>query len=547
MPNVSVNLIKNVRISGVEYASGTTVSVDRSLAAALINNNQAARPADWELYLNEDAAGGGGGKFPEYIGPITARSNLTQFYTAGSQYIKDTSTFIATDTTDVLQAIWSTVNSTGENAAITGTLTVSAFVTYKGQSAWLTFNEGQQTATANYNEHLYSDLTQLPFTINEGEEFSITGYGRQISTGSGRYTYHTDSPRWQHGASSGHASQFSATELPELTLGEAVVHSGGYRAACWRPVAVLGKTTKRTVFIGGDSLNHGMGGNTVDEQSVRGWYSGMLTRFFGKLGIGVINCAVSGDDYFTASQAGKYAKRGQLSVHCTDVVSAYGVNDLGAGSTIPLSSLQSYINLWFGSLPNSENQRLVHTTITHRALNYPIDSSAKREAYRATPQTTASNASRWILNEAIRGKSNSILTGISAYLETCFLESKQNNGLNAWPTSARTISVSMTAGSNVLTSSDLTPGDVNSSIQIPGAGTAGALFGGFVGWDSANSRYVLYANDNKDVANAVVSVTDAQCPIGYWDWYLDGLHFSRFGADENVRRMIAAGEGAKFV
>lgn len=57
---VSLTLKQGVWISGTPYAAGTSVTVEESLAAQLIFENKAERPAGWNEYPSSQGGGGGG-------------------------------------------------------------------------------------------------------------------------------------------------------------------------------------------------------------------------------------------------------------------------------------------------------------------------------------------------------------------------------------------------------------------------------------------------------------------------------------------------------
>ena len=53
MSTVTMTLTKGVFIAGTAHAAGESVTVDRALAAELITNGQAAKPADWDSVAGE--------------------------------------------------------------------------------------------------------------------------------------------------------------------------------------------------------------------------------------------------------------------------------------------------------------------------------------------------------------------------------------------------------------------------------------------------------------------------------------------------------------
>jgi hypothetical protein len=275
-----------------------------------------------------------GGDVTEYTGPIASRSALPDLYATNNatKYMKNTTVHEFYDGGNKIQLVFSTVygSGTNETGLGTGTYSVASFVTIRGTSYQITYS-GALRGTANYSDHLISDLVTLPVSFKVGEKFTVTSYCIFNPTGA-FYPYYSDGLNWQF-ASSGERCQTSSTALTELTLGE-VVTNNAYQNIIYRPFAILGKTSKHTAFIAGDSKQRGGGGNNLNVLTDSRGINGECARALDARRIAYINCGTSGDDYFSATGANKYTKRAQMAQYCTFIVDGYGINDIGVGSTV---------------------------------------------------------------------------------------------------------------------------------------------------------------------------------------------------------------------
>lgn len=116
------------------------------------------------------------------------------------------------------------------------------------------------------------------------------------------------------------------------------------------PCAIIGTTTRASVFFAGDSRVVGAGESAASQDPIGS--KGLFERAIGKE-FAFINAAASGDRVETALAG--YARRLALAQYCSHVVSNYGINDIIVGRTAAqvLADLSSFGAL-FGTKPISQ-------------------------------------------------------------------------------------------------------------------------------------------------------------------------------------------------
>lgn len=183
------------------------------------------------------------------------------------------------------------------------------------------------------------------------------------------------------------------------------------------PTAIVGLTSKPTLFIAGDSRQNN--GVNYDTTSDGFGLTGEFGRSFG-VSFGALNAGCASERSQTiATTPSLYAKRLALSQYCSHIVSGYGINDItGAGGATRTAAqlLADLQTIWaqFGGKP------VYQTTIG------PKSSSTDSWATTVNQTTDATNSERTSFNDSIRY----MPSPLAGYFEVADqMESARNSGI----------------------------------------------------------------------------------------------------------------------
>lgn len=177
------------------------------------------------------------------------------------------------------------------------------------------------------------------------------------------------------------------------------------------PAAIIGLTSKKSVWISGDSRNAGI----KDSADLAIPHAGQAAKCIGSK-LAYINGAVASDRVQLANA--NYSKRSELAAFCTDVVTNYGINDLkptggNRSAALVLTDLITFVGLFPG-------KRVFPCTIT------PLTTSTDSWATVGNQTVLASEAQRVSLNGSIR---SGAVTGSAGFFEVAdWVESARDSG-----------------------------------------------------------------------------------------------------------------------
>lgn len=198
------------------------------------------------------------------------------------------------------------------------------------------------------------------------------------------------------------------TDIADSTMGGSFNNQAA--AVHFKPAAIIGRTTRPTVFLAGDSrMNNGRTYDSVNDTYA---LTGEIDRSIGKM-FATINAAQGGESL--AGAVNNYTKRLALSQYCSHVVCEYGINDFAASRTASqvLGSVVTFVGM-FGGKP------VYQSTIS------PYSTSTDAWATTANQTTHASNAERVSFNNSIRRGA----AGIAGCLEVADqVESARDSGI----------------------------------------------------------------------------------------------------------------------
>jgi len=249
---------------------------------------------------------------------VPSNSNTT------NRQIMTRSTHIAIQHITELQTAWAnwyvSANNTGELTAA-GTLTLTASVEYPLGTIAGTF-KWDASSTVSISARATSLTDKLSgLNIPAGALFAIRSYAVGtlgiVFSGEG-------------GSNAYSCATFDVTGVADATqVGGAVTDTQA--GIGYRPVAILGATTRPTIAIAGTSRPLGLNDTALGIYGGRGIFERAVSKRFG-----YIRMAASGERLQTilvASGATNYARRKELiDAYCTHILSDYGINDLNGGA-----------------------------------------------------------------------------------------------------------------------------------------------------------------------------------------------------------------------
>lgn len=224
---------------------------------------------------------------------------------------------------------------------------------YSAQSPSSTWSANATTAGENFS----SDW--LTIDIPKGAVFYMRpGFQFTTATANGMPSNGSMLPNWGAGAATGSYWEGVKLSTNPADLSLAGTDSTGGSSGSntgfntnfsnrFVPLAIIGRTTRPSFFLAGDSIMCGVG-DAADGQLACGWMARALGNNFGYFQAGV-----SGESVQGLTGASQFAKRGAMAQYCSHVVSAYGTNDVSGGRTPAqcIADIAAFRNKWFAGMP----------------------------------------------------------------------------------------------------------------------------------------------------------------------------------------------------
>jgi hypothetical protein len=223
---------------------------------------------------------------------------------------------------------WIAVTSSNQGETGVGAMTLTAALEYPiGTFTRITFG-GAGGASAPSGGQIISDPVKV--AIKKGATFRL------------RYFYSNPGGiLFDNRQGPGEIACFAASGLTDMTMGG--TPSGGVGGAggvgggspySYRPIAIVGLTTRKAILAIGDSRMLGFPSNAPSVQDVQSDVFGGLGVFERSFCRGEAGCALAAKSGELASDflAG-HANRLALAAYCDIVVGEYGINDLFEGAT----------------------------------------------------------------------------------------------------------------------------------------------------------------------------------------------------------------------
>ncbi|WP_108396368.1 SGNH/GDSL hydrolase family protein [Devosia submarina] len=191
-------------------------------------------------------------------------------------------------------------------------------------------------------------------------------------------------------ATNGERGTVSTTDVTDYTM---ATHTGTAQSYGVWPLALIGRTAQKPVAILSDSIGEGVGdvADTTD-------HVGMLARLLGPT-LPYINLSQSGDRLELLRQS--HSKRFAVLGYARSLVLGLGVNDVGAGRTLPAIQTDM-IALWAQAKQHlPPDGRIIQTTLTPSCTS--TDSFATIANQTAAPNfSTSGDGTREQLNDWLR-------------------------------------------------------------------------------------------------------------------------------------------------
>ncbi len=236
----------------------------------------------------------------------------------------------------------------------------------------------------------------------------------------------------------------------------------------FKPLAVIGYTTCRSIGLMGDSRTQGwLGGYGTDRATDGFGLIGQGERIVGRTGLPFINLAFASDSAVNFTQV-LAPRRIDLLKYVTDGFCAYGINDIGVGSASGMNNRMRAIKL----LPNLAGKSFQGCTLP------PITTGAWSLADGSDQTVTANEATRVAWNEAVRA-GDTVFDRVTEVADT--VESFRNSG--KWKAGSRAVADGVSlVNTYVATSATaaFTSADIGKCLSFAGAGFGGGAWVGIV-------------------------------------------------------------------
>lgn len=257
------------------------------------------------------------GRPQEYLGPVASRCSINGTFLSTNKQLMSRTVHTARDNMQdfiVVFSNWHCDSASGETAIGPSNLTASIEYPLNTTPLRIRF-DGAAAVVMPDGGMSYSD--PVPLVIPKGEKFAIRT--------------HFSNPNGIIFANGRDAGLSGELTREGYNAGVTTADITGTLGAvspdvlAYSPVAILGKTSRPTVFIAGDS--RAVGAGDANAASGGSGAKGEVERSLGDLAW--INGSQSGDTVQKCVEAGKYAQRLILSRYCTHVISNLGINDFG--------------------------------------------------------------------------------------------------------------------------------------------------------------------------------------------------------------------------
>jgi hypothetical protein len=278
-------------------------------------------------------------------------------------------------------------------------------VTGEGKTSGLSIGVGNGETSATVPEGKLT-FAIAPLTAKRGTEIILRNYA--TSETALIYTQHGNGPKDK--------MAYGISGIADQTMSGTIISGAGSNAV--RPIAILGVTRRRTVYIAGDSIALGYGpsagGNNPVVQDASGLL-GCIAQAFGRE-YGYINGAIGGAT-IQADVAGGYTIRDVLASFCTDVIVETGLRDIldGISAADVMTARTAFAAKFSG-------KRVFGTTLTPSPGSSSDGYSTLGGQSFSNPATEAARVS---FNEACRAG----ISGEADYIELAdAFESDRNSG-----------------------------------------------------------------------------------------------------------------------
>lgn len=281
--------------------------------------------------------------------------------------------------------------------------TVEAAIEYpSGTMTRVTFS-GSNTGTIADAGTLISDAVSV--SIPRGAQFWV----RQYITGAGFVVYTSRNGLASLSASLGEGSEFAASGLANKVMSGSIPGASGTNVY---PLAIIGTTSRPTVFFWGDSRAAGTG-DTMDSTGNISYCTKLLGRSYAYAG-----SMIPGD--LASASVASNSQRLLLIPYASHIAVQLGINDVGAAvaSATILASLQS---LWTAIAAVKQPQAKLY-----QATLEPYTTSSDSWATLANQTVTANEANRVALNTSLRASPQ---TNLESFIDVAdVLEAGRNSG-----------------------------------------------------------------------------------------------------------------------
>lgn len=276
---------------------------------------------------------------------------------------------------------WWFKHSTLAEVALGGTATVTAAIEdINGNFTQITWG-GSATGTLPNNSNTLSDFVTPAIPITLGTPFFIRSYWQSangaLNNDLGALSGSGDGTAWGRDEANGERYRWAASGISDQTMGGSITSNAG--SSGWCPAAIVGRTSKPSLYLLGDSRVEGLTDWFNDASTDKGSLPRCVGPHFPYINNGW--SAMKPSDFITG-----HARQLELAAYCSHVICELGITELnGSNLSTVLADLQTVYGYFPGkkifqtTIPPITTSTDLWTTTGNQSNNGPIETD--RESF----------------------------------------------------------------------------------------------------------------------------------------------------------------------
>jgi lysophospholipase L1-like esterase len=263
----------------------------------------------------------------------------------------------------------------------------------------------------------------------------------------------------------------------DRTSGGAITNTTSIAYALYRPLAIIGSTSKKSYLLIGDSKVNGTNDANTNGQSGFGELERPISKVCAYTAVGIAGSTIQTLTQNASGSASRYAKiKAIANAYFSGVISNYGINDFSGGIT------SAQVIACYADFKTQMAMPVIACTVCPKV---PTTSDGYATVANQTVDGT-SNPNRVAFNGALRAGQ----VAVDAYLELAdIVESTRDSG--KWKAAAATVSASTSGSSTTMTIASIGSGSVSIGQWVAATTTTGAFISSFGTFNGTSGTVIL--------------------------------------------------------